>query len=56
MSWNNVIPAWILAADSVIKQYHKGELDYDRAKAKLEELDVPDGMMKRLNKPDEKEQ
>ena len=56
MSWNNVIPAWVLAADSVISQYHKGELDYDKAKAKLEVLDVPDGMMKRLDKTNEKEQ
>ena len=53
MSWNNVIPAWLLAADSVISQYHKGELDYARAKAKLEALDVPETMMKRLDKPNE---
>jgi hypothetical protein len=56
MSWNNVIPAWLLAADSVISQYHKGELDYDRAKAKLEALDVPETMMKRLDETNEKEQ
>jgi len=49
MSWNNVNPAWILAADSVIHQYHKGELDYDRAKAKLIDLSVPDKMLKRLD-------
>jgi hypothetical protein len=56
MSWNNVIPAWLIVADSVINQYHKGELDYDRAKAELEALGVPDTMMKRLDETNEKEQ
>jgi len=56
MSWNNVIPAWVLAAESVITQYHKGELDYARAKKKLEDLKVPEGMLKRLDEPKEKEQ
>ena len=55
MSWNNVIPAWILVADSVIHQYHKGELDYDIAKAKLKEMHVPDTMLERLNKEEEQQ-
>lgn len=49
MSWSNVISAWILVADSIIHQYHKGELDYDTAKAKLIDLGVPDNMIKRLD-------
>jgi hypothetical protein len=55
MSWNNVIPAWILAADSVINEYHAGRIDYERAKAKLKELHVPETMLERLNNK-EKEQ
>ncbi len=54
MSWNNVIPAWLIAADGVINQYAEGRLDYDRAKAKLEALGVPDTMMKRLDETSRK--
>ena len=50
MSWNNVIPAWLLVADSVINEYHAGRIDYERAKAKLKELHVPETMLERLNK------
>jgi len=56
MSWNNAIPAWLVAADGVINQYAEGRLDYDRAKAKLEALGVPDTMMKRLDEIKQKEQ
>jgi hypothetical protein len=56
MSWNNVIPAWILVADSVIRQYHNGELDYERAKKKLQDLNVPESMMKRLDEKEEREE
>jgi nicotinamide mononucleotide (NMN) deamidase PncC len=56
MSWGGVIPAWLLAADGVINQYAEGRLDYDRAKAKLEALGVPDTMMKRLDEIRQKEQ
>ena len=56
MSWSGVIPAWLVAADSVINQYAEGRLDYDRAKAKLEALSVPDTMMKRLDETKKKEQ
>jgi hypothetical protein len=56
MSWSGVIPAWLVAADSVINQYAEGRLDYDRAKAKLEALGVPDTMMKRLDEIKQKEQ
>lgn len=56
MSLNNVIPAWILVADSVIREYHAGRIDYDRAKAKLVNLNVPDTMLKRLDNKEEKEQ
>lgn len=54
MSWNNVIPAWLLAADSVINEYHAGRIDYDRAKAKLVDLNVPDTMLKRLDNKEER--
>lgn len=54
MSWNNVIPAWILVADSVITEYHAGRIDYDRAKAKLVDLNVPDTMLKRLDNKKER--
>jgi hypothetical protein len=48
MSYTNVIPAWLLAADSTINQYDEGRLDFERAEAKLISLAVPETMMKRL--------
>jgi hypothetical protein len=52
MSFTNVIPAWVLAADSVINQYHEDRIDLERAEAKLKDLCVPQSMMDRLyNKP-----
>lgn len=54
MSWNNVIPAWVLAAESVINEYEAGRLDYDRAKAKLKDLRAPETMLERLNEKHDK--
>ncbi len=48
MSYTNIIPAWVLAADSVINQYDEGRLDFERAEAKLISLAVPKSMMNRL--------
>jgi len=48
MSYTNVIPAWVLTADSVINQYDDGRLDFERAEAKLISLAVPKSMMNRL--------
>ena len=48
MSYTNIIPAWVLVADSVINQYDDGRLDFERAEAKLISLAVPETMMKRL--------
>lgn len=48
MSYTNIIPAWVLAADSTINQYDEGRLDFERAEAKLISLAVPETMMKRL--------
>ncbi|MCP4489982.1 MAG: hypothetical protein GY820_22080 [Gammaproteobacteria bacterium] len=54
MSYTNIIPAWVLTADSVINQYHEGRLDLERAEAKLTSLCVPQSMMNRLyDKPKE---
>ena len=48
MSYTNIIPAWVLTADSVINQYDDGRLDFERAEAKLISLAVPESMMNRL--------
>jgi len=48
MSYTNIIPAWVLTAESVINQYDDGRLDFERAEAKLISLAVPETMMKRL--------
>lgn len=48
MSYTNIIPAWVLTADSVINQYDDGRLDFERAEAKLISLAVPKSMMNRL--------
>jgi hypothetical protein len=52
MSFANIIPAWVLTADSIINQYHEGRIDLERAESKLKDLCVPQSMMDRLyNKP-----
>lgn len=48
MSFTNIIPAWVLTADSVINQYDEGRLGFEEAKTKLTTLCVPDTMMNRL--------
>lgn len=48
MSFTNMIPAWVLTADSVINQYDEGRIDFERAEAKLVDLCVPKTMMNRL--------
>ena len=48
MSFTNIIPAWVLTADSVINQYDEGRLGFEEAKAKLTALCVPEPMMNRL--------
>lgn len=53
MSWNNVIPAWVIAGDSIITKYYNGEIDYASAKSKLVELDCPPSMIARLDEKQE---
>jgi len=48
MSYTNIIPAWVLTADSIINQYDEGRIDFERAEAKLKSLCVPEPMMNRL--------
>ena len=48
MSFTNIIPAWVLTADSVINQYDEGRLGFEEAEAKLVSLCVPKTMMNRL--------
>lgn len=48
MSWTGIFPAWVLLGDSVIRQYHEGRMDYERAKKKLEDLGCPASMIERL--------
>lgn len=48
MSFTNIIPAWVLTADSVINQYDEGRLGFEEAKIKLTALCVPEKMMNRL--------
>lgn len=55
MSWTGITPAWALLGDSVIRQYHEGRMDYERAKKKLEDLGCPATMIERLNKKEQKE-
>lgn len=54
MSWNNVMPAWVILGDRVIHDYQKGKLSYELAKEKLESLGCPESMITRLgDKPRE---
>jgi len=55
MSFNNVIPAWVLVGDSIINQYHEGRISLEHAEKKLDDLGVPQSMKNRLYK-EEKEQ
>jgi len=50
MSFSNIIPAWVLTADSVINQYDEGRIGFEEAEAKLIALCVPETMMNRLYK------
>ena len=48
MSFSNVIPAWVVIGDGIIRQYHEGRIDLERAKAKLEQIGAPESMINRL--------
>jgi hypothetical protein len=55
MSFSNVIPAWVIAGDGIINQYHDGRISLEYAEKKLDDLGVPQSMKNRLYK-EEKEQ
>jgi hypothetical protein len=55
MSFNNVIPAWVIAGDGIINQHHEGRISLEYAEKKLDDLGVPQSMKNRLYK-EEKEQ
>lgn len=48
MSWNNIMPAWVLCGDKVISDYRKGLIDLRTAENKLDNLCVPKSMKARL--------
>tara|TARA_R110000824_G_scaffold400866_1_gene609625 strand:+ start:24563 stop:24733 length:171 start_codon:yes stop_codon:yes gene_type:complete len=48
LSWNNVIPAWVIVGDGIINQYHEGRIRLDVAEKKLDDLGVPLSMKQRL--------
>ena len=50
VSWNNVLPAWVLTGDSIINQYHEGRIPLEVAEKKLDDLGVPPSMKQRLYK------
>ena len=50
MSWNNVIPAWVMSGNAIISDYHARVIDLHTAETKLDELGVPPSMKKRLYK------
>jgi len=50
MSWNNIIPAWLIVADKAIIDYVEGAHSYEVALDKLKELHVPYTMVTRLDK------
>jgi hypothetical protein len=54
MSFSNVIPAWVIAGDGIINQYHEGRISLEYAEKKLDDLGVPQSMKNRLYK-EEKE-
>ena len=55
MSWNNVVPAWLVASGGVVDKYHKGKLPLEEARAKLQELGAPESVMARLGVEQTKE-
>ncbi len=55
MSWNNITPAWAIAGDGVINEYHEGRINLEYAEKKLKDLNAPPGMTSRLYKTNEKE-
>jgi len=56
MSFNNVIPAWVILGNSIINQYYEGRTSLEYAEKKLDDLGVPQSMKNRLYEKKEKEQ
>lgn len=50
MSFNNIIPAWVLAGDNVINLYRKGFIHKEEAIEKMKELGCSESMIARLDK------
>jgi hypothetical protein len=50
MSFNNIIPAWVILGDSIIKEYKEGLIDLKKAEEELDKLGVPQSMKDRLYK------
>jgi len=48
MSFNNVIPAWVVAGDNTIQLYRKGHISLADAEKKLDDMRVPQSMKNRL--------
>jgi hypothetical protein len=53
MSWNNVMPAWVIVGDGVIKQYHEGRISLEYAEKKLKDMGVPESMLNKLYEKEE---
>lgn len=49
MSWNNVIPSWVISGEKAIKDFFEGNLSYEEAKQRLEDLGCPPSMIGRLD-------
>ena len=57
MSFNNIIPAWVIFADNALQNYINGLITYKAAKKFLKELCVTPKVMERLEEiKKEKEQ
>jgi len=57
MSFNNIIPAWVIFADNATQNYANGVITYETAKKSLKELCVTPKVMERLEEiKKEKEQ
>ena len=50
MSWNNIIPVWVIKGERIVEDYKKGILHYVDAKEQMEELGCPPSMIGRLDK------
>lgn len=48
MSFNNIIPAWVVLADLTIQDYTNGVVTYEAARESLEKLGATQGVMDRL--------